>query len=191
MSADICLVIYVCWYMSADMSADICLLIYVCGKKNPYYLCRSWHPCCYQPKKFRTPEIFRDSWLTNSIRIQFVDIFVTHPHSKVHISNNMTLWSHVWIILNYPACYHAKNKINNSLESDVTLRRIYQFITTSHDNKSQFCGAKLCNYNGHIKAITIKYHDRMIYCALTAQHASRICVAPYYVQDRHRFLIGF
>ena len=115
--------------------------------------------------KFHTPEIFHNSWLTNNIRIQFVDIFVSLPHNKVHISNNMTLRSHVCIILNYPACYHAKNKINNSLESNVTLRWIYQFIT-SHDNKSQFCGAKLCNYNGHIKAITIKYHDRMfLFCS--------------------------
>jgi hypothetical protein len=118
-----------------------------------------------------------------TIRIQFVDIFVTHPQNKVQISNNMTLWSHVCIILNYPACYHAKNKINNSLGSNVTLWRIYQFIT-SRDNKSQFCGAKLCNYNRHIKAITIKYHDRIYF----GQYASRICVAPYYVQDRQRFL---
>lgn len=79
--------------------------------------------------------------LTYSIHLQFVDIFTTHPHNKVHFNNTMTLRSHVCIILNYPACYHAKNKINNSLENDVTLRRICQFITT-HDNKAQFCGAK-------------------------------------------------
>jgi hypothetical protein len=110
--------------------------------------------------KFHRPETFHDSWLTNSIRIQFVDIFVTHPHNKVQISNNMTLWSHVCIILNYPACYHAKNKINNSLGSNVTLWKniSIHYVTWQ---KSQFCGAKLCNYNRHIKAITIKYHDRM------------------------------
>jgi hypothetical protein len=73
------------------------LLSNVCEKKNLLFMSTLISTLSYRPKtqKFHTPEIFRGSWLTNSSRIQFVDIFVTHPHNKVYISNNMTLRSHV------------------------------------------------------------------------------------------------